>query len=137
MKSAPRFLSVEHILAVHERVIGDFGGDAGVRDYGLLESAATMPAAAFGGKFLHGDERAMAAAYLFHICRAHPFVDGNKRTALAAAEVFLDLNGFRLAASDADMVQLVLGVAEGKASKDETTAFFRKHCRRRRGDLPQ
>jgi len=130
MKAAPVFLSVEQVIAIHERMIAEFGGKGGVRDHGLLESAATMPAAAFGGAFLHNDLPSMAAAYLFHICRAHAFLDGNKRTALAASEVFLQVNGFRLAASDDEVVELVLGVAAGKVSKDETTAFYRKHSRR-------
>ena len=68
---APLFLTVDHVLAVHRRLVQEFGGVAEVRDYGLLESAVMMPAAQFGGEFLHDDVPAMAAAYLFHICRNH------------------------------------------------------------------
>ena len=127
MKEPPVFLNVDHVLAVHRRVVQEFGGDLEVRDYGLLESAVMMPAAQFGGEYLHDGFPAMAAAYLFHICRNHAFVDGNKRTALVAAEVFILLNDMRLKATDRQLENLTLGVAQGKVSKDEVVAFFRKH----------
>jgi len=125
---SPAFLSLDHLLAIHRRSIEEFGGDPAVRDQGLLESAIAMPAAQFGGRFLHDGVPAMAAAYLFHLCRNHPFVDGNKRTALAAAEVFLILNGIRLRATNDEVEALTLGVAASRISKDETTAFFAKHA---------
>jgi len=127
MKAPPAFLSVEHVLAIHRRVIADFGGDPTLRDRGLLESAVMMPAAQYGGKFLHPGIAAMAAAYLFHICRNHAFADGNKRTALAAAEVFLLLNGRQLRATNREVERLTLAVAEGASSKKEVVAFFRRH----------
>jgi len=132
MKKPPLFLSVEHVLAVHRRVIREFGGDPGLRDRGLLESAVAMPAAQFGGKFLHRGVPAMAAAYLFHLCRNHPFVDGNKRTALAAAEVFVLLNGMRLGATNRELAELTLGTARGELTKDEVVRFFRRHAGRGR-----
>ena len=101
-----------------------------MRDYGLLESAVAMPATRFGGEFLHDDETAMAGAYLFHICKNHAFVDGNKRTAVAAAEIFLLLNEKRLTASDDQLEQMTIAVAEGSVSKDDTIAFFRKHIKK-------
>jgi len=100
MKRDPIFLTPELVLAIHHRVVREFGGDASVRDAGLLDAAVAMPKATFGGKHLHRGIPAMAAAYLFHLCKNHPFVDGNKRTALATAEVFLELNGRRLVADD-------------------------------------
>ncbi len=128
MTDTPAFLTIDHILAIHRRVIAEFGGDPTVRDAGLLESAVMLPAAQFGGRFLHDGIPAMAAAYLFHVCRNHPFVDGNKRTALAAAEVFLLLNRHTLGAADDDLEALTLGVAAGNHSKEEVTAFFRRHA---------
>lgn len=128
MTRVPVFLGVEHVLAIHRRMIREFGGSPRVRDYGLLESAVRMPAAQFGGAFLHQGVPAMAAAYLFHLCQNHPFVDGNKRTALAAAEVFLMLNALRLAAGNRELERLTLGVAAGRISKDEAVAFFREHA---------
>lgn len=127
MRAAPTFLTVEHVLAIHSRMIREFGGDPTVRDHGLLESAVMMPAAKFGGRFLHDGMPAMAAACLFHLCKNHPFVDGNKRTALASAEVFLILNGMRLSATNEQLEELTLGVAEGRVSKQELVNFFRRH----------
>jgi death-on-curing protein len=127
MTDAPIFLTVDHVLAIHRRMIEEFGGEPAVRDLGLLESAVMMPAARFGGKFLHDGIPAMAAACLFHICRNHPFVDGNKRTGLASAEMFVLLNELRLAATNAELEELTIGVAASRISKDDTVAFFRKH----------
>ena len=124
----PIFLSVENVLTIHARMIKEFGGMPGVADRGLLESAVAIPAAAFAGELLHRDLPAMAAAYLFHLCKNHPFFDGNKRVAVVAAEVFLNLNGMRLDAADEELKQLCLGVAGGESSKDEAVAFFEKHA---------
>jgi death-on-curing protein len=125
MRAAPAFLTVEHVLDVHSRVIEEFGGDLGVRDEGLLESAVAMPAAQYGGEFLHPDIASMAAAYLFHLCRNHAFVDGNKRTALASAEVFLLVNDHRLQARNTEVEALTRGVADGTVAKSEVAAFFK------------
>jgi death-on-curing protein len=126
---APVFLTLEQALAIHARVVEEFGGDPGVRDFGLLASALSMPAAQYEGKFLHPDLAAMAAAYLFHLCRNHPFVDGNKRTALAAAEIFLILNGKELISTNRELEQLTLDLAAGQISKIQATVFFRQHIK--------
>jgi len=131
MTEDPVFLTVEQILAIHDRVITEFGGDRAVRDHGLLESATMMPAARYAGRLLHPDLPAMDAAYLFHVCRNHAFADGNKRTALTAAEVFLLLNDQQLTAASRDVEQLVLGVADGSFTKQQAMTFFRKHVRAR------
>ena len=123
------FLSIEHILAVHDRMIMEFGGDSGVRDRALLESAAAMPMAQYDGKYLHRNLAEMAAAYLFHLCRNHPFVDGNKRTALASAEVFLLLNEFKFAATNPQLERLTMQVAEGKIDKEQVIKFFLEHVK--------
>jgi len=129
MTRDPAFLSADQVLAIHRRMIEEFGGDPTVRDYGLLESAVAMPAAGMGGRFLHKGVAMMAAAYLFHLCRNHPFVDGNKRTALVSAEIFLMANGWRLAATNTELERLTLGVAACEISKAEAAAFFRRHAR--------
>jgi len=129
MSGPPIFLTVDHVLAIHRRMIDEFGGDPGMLDPGLLESAVAMPAARFGGEWLHQGTPAMAAACLFHICKNHPFLDGNKRTAVAAAEVFVRLNGLELSASDEDLYRLTMGVAKGEVSKDEVIEFFEKRVR--------
>lgn len=136
MMDAPVFLSAEQILAIHQRVIDVFGGDPGVRDQGLLESATAMPRAVFAGEFLHKSMADMAAAYHFHICRNHPFMDGNKRTAVAAAEVFLHVNGYELTADDDTLIAITLKVADGTASKQQLTDLFRRCTNPREADLP-
>ena len=90
------FLTVDEVLALHAQQLARYGGQSGVRDAGLLASAVAMPQASFDGEFLHGDVFAMAAAYAFHVAENQPFVDGNKRTGLVAALVFLRLHGVRV-----------------------------------------
>ena len=127
MREAIVFLTIEHIAAIHKRMIDEFGGDSAIRDQGLLESAAGMPGARFERKYLHPTLSEMAAAYLFHICRNHPFVDGNKRTALTAAEIFLLLNDTKLKATNKELEKLTMGIAEGTFSKQQTMEFFKEH----------
>lgn len=127
MSGLPAFLTKDQVVLIHQRMIAGFGGDPGIRDDGLLQSAVAMPAARFSGELLHKGIPAMAAAYLFHLCRNHPFVDGNKRTAIVAAEVFVRLNGRSLSATDDELEQITVGVAEGSVSKKEVIAFFRRH----------
>jgi len=120
------FLSVDDVLRIHYRIIEEFGGDSGLRDRGLLESAVAMPHSTFDGADLHAGLAVKAAAYHFHLCANHAFVDGNKRVAVAAAEFFLLINGFELSATDNEIVELTLGVAGGQLSKDQVIEFFEK-----------
>lgn len=131
MNADIQFLSVNDLLTIHQRGILEHGGSPELRDRGLLESAAAMPMAQFGGQYLHDGFSAMAAAYLFHLCKNHPFMDGNKRVAVAAAEVFVLLNGYELAATNLQLEALTLGVADSSVSKEEATAFFKRHVRRK------
>lgn len=96
----------------------------------LLASALGMPQASFNGAFLHTSIAEMAAAYLFHLAQNHPFVDGNKRTALAAALAFLWLNEWRLNAGDDELTELVIGVASGRVSKADAAVFIQAHLHR-------
>lgn len=121
------FLEVTHVFRIHSRLIREFGGEEGLRDAGLLESAVAMPRARFGGKFLHKGLADMAAAYLFHLVSNHPFLDGNKRTGLTAALLFLKLNQHALDATDDELEDLTMGVASGKRSKAQVVSFFRRH----------
>jgi len=120
----PRFLSIKLVLALHQDQINTFGGSSGIRDIGLLDSALKMPQQTFGGELLHSTIYEQAAAYLFHISRNHPFIDGNKRTAYAAMQTFLELNGYVLNLSDEEEIDLVLQVAQGNMSKEELSAFL-------------
>jgi death on curing protein len=120
----PTFLGLDELLEVHADQIERYGGTHGVRDLGLLESALATPAATFDGRFLHASLFEMAAAYLVHLTQNHPFLDGNKRTGLMAAIVFLGLNGLRVRAEPEALLRLVLDVAEGRASKARVAVFF-------------
>ena len=122
---APLFLDLWEVVRIHEDQIGRYGGEPGIRDISLLMSAVAMPRAGTEEGFLHSDLFQMAAAYLFHIVRNHPFVDGNKRTGAVAAIVFLSLNDVAVEADEAGLEALVRGVAEGQAGKDEVADFFR------------
>ncbi len=124
MRAAVVFLSVGHVRAIHARMIAEFGGDASVRDEGLLASAVAMPTAQFEGEYLHNGLAEMAGAYLYHLCRNHPFVDGNKRTALAAADIFLRLNNARLKATNRELEKITLAVADGSLGKKELLKIF-------------
>jgi len=124
----PIFLSLGEVLRIHRDQIERYGGEPGIRDLGLLQSAIAMPAAGFGDRFLAGDLFEMAAAYLFHITRNHPFVDGNKRTGAASALVFLELNGIEINASEDELVEMVTAVAEGRTGKEAIADFFRRHA---------
>lgn len=126
----PIFLSLDEVLQIHTDQIERYGGSPGIRDLGLLESAIAMPQAGFGSQRLHADLFEMASAYLFHIVRNHPFVDGNKRAGAAAALVFLRLNGFTVHATNAALVKVVLDVAERKLDKAAVAEFFRKNTGR-------
>ena len=127
---SPVFLNLSEVLRIHRDQIERYGGEPGTRDLGLLQSALAMPAAGFGGRFLHNDLFEMAAAYLFHITRNHPFVDGNKRTGAACALVFLELNNVEIDASEDALVEMVVAVAEGRTKKDAIADFFRRHVHR-------
>src|SRR5882672_1754194 len=127
----PRFLLLEEVLGIHAHQIETYGGAFGVRDAGRLLSAVAVPKTCFAGELLHLTFFEMAAAYLFHLARNHPFVDGNKRAALAAALVFLELNGVSIDAPDEDLVEIVLGLATGSASKAAAAVFLERHPVRR------
>jgi death-on-curing protein len=110
---APKFLSLAEVPAIHKDQITRYGGALGIRDIALLKSALGIPPATYAGEFLHADIFEMAAGYLFHIVKNHPFVDGNKRGGAVAALVFPSLNGFDLHASEDDFAERVLAVAGG------------------------
>jgi death on curing protein len=113
------------VLAIHEDQLTEHGGGVGVRDAGLLESALARPEhlAAYGKP----DVADLAAAYGYGISRNHAFIDGNKRTGFVAVELFLELNGHELAASDADCVMTMLAVASGDITETQFAAWLREH----------
>jgi death on curing protein len=126
----PSFLSLEQILSIHQNQLELYGGESGTRDMGLLQSALAMPESGFGDQYFHADLYEMAAAYLFHLVKNHPFVDGNKRVGFVASYVFLRLNGILVTASEKAYEKITLDTAEGKTGKPELAEFFRKNSRR-------
>lgn len=121
-----RHLSVEHVLAIHNAAIVNFGGSDGLRDAALLQSAVAAPQASFGGVSTFSDTVEVAAAYLYYLCSNHPFVDGNKRVALGACLVFLKINGYRTAQDSEDWENLTLAVAASLLAREEIAATLRK-----------
>ena len=118
-------LTLEIVLEIHAEAIAQFGGSTGLRDRALLESAIAAPQASFGGVSPLTDTIDVAAAYLFYLCSNHPFVDGNKRAALGACLVFLQLNGYAPAPDNDEWENLTLAVAAGVLSRDDVTAKLR------------
>ena len=120
------YLSVDQARAVHQALVGRFGGASGVRDRGSLESAVARSAMTFGGEDLYGDLAAKAAALMHSLVLNHPFVDGNKRIGVAAAEFFLERNASILEASDEELERLTLAVAEGTVAVEALAIWFRQ-----------
>jgi death-on-curing protein len=120
----PVFLSLDEVLEIHEQQVERYGGVAGLRDAAGLESAVATPQATFGGDFLHRSIPAMAAAYLFHLCQNHAFIDGNKRVGANAAIAFLLMNNWQPTFDEHELVDLVLSVASGGLRKPALLEIF-------------
>ena len=127
----PEFLDVEDVLAIHAALLEEHGGQAGVRDRGLLESAVATPQVTFGGELLHEDLFAMAAAYAFHIAENQPFLDGNKRIGFVTAVLFLELNGYRFNASEVDATVQTLALAARKLGEDGYAIWLKANSTKR------
>ncbi len=112
------------VLDIHARLIEEFGGSHGLRDEGALESA--LVAGENREHYENADLAACAATYSYHLTQAHAFVDGNKRIAAAVAEIFLEINGARLNATNEQIVSLFMDIAAGNSSRDEVEQFFRQ-----------
>jgi death-on-curing protein len=123
------YLSPGQVVALHHDLLALFGGLAGVRERGALDSAVARPAMTFGGEDLYPDPAAKAAALLHSLVLNHPFVDGNKRTGAAAAELMLELNGLALVASDDELEHVILATARGELSAEALAIWFRQRSR--------
>jgi death-on-curing protein len=108
----PEFLEIDDVLLLHDEQLIRYGGGAGVRDPGILDAAVAAPRATFEGRLLHPDLFHVAAAYAFHIAQGQPFIDGNKRAGLAAALVFLELNGVSVADPHGELYRAMLDIAQ-------------------------
>ena len=117
---------MEIVREIHAEAIARFGGSDGVRELALLESAVAAPQASFGGKSPYSDIAEVAAAYLYYLCKNHPFIDGNKRAALGACIVFLRLNEVATNPDGPEWEDLVLSIAAGDLQRDQVTERLRR-----------
>lgn len=124
------YLSLTEVLLVHARLIQQTGGAEGVRDLALLESAVAGPKAMFGGEDLYPDLREKAAALMQSLIQNHPFIDGNKRTGLAAAGIMLERNGYRFTADNDQVFDLTMKVARGDIRQKEITRWLEENSER-------
>jgi death-on-curing protein len=122
-----RYLTLLEVLEAHERIQQQSGGEPGVLNLGALESALAQPRMTFGGQDLHSTIAAKVAALGFSLIQNHPFVDGNKRTAHAAMETFLVLNGYQIEATVEEQEDMILKVAAGKSSREVFTEWLHRH----------
>ena len=120
-------LTVEQVLFLHARLIDEIGGRHGVRDLGLLESAVARPKCTFEGDDMYADSLAKAAALMESLVQNHPFLDGNKRTAIAAAALFLRANGWRPSASNSQLEAFTWRVATSRVPLADIASWFRVH----------
>jgi death-on-curing protein len=124
----PVWLLRETVLALHEQLLAEFGGSAGIRDEGLLDSALARPENLFhSGKPTSFD---LAACYGFGLVKNHPFVDGNKRIGFAAAVLFLEINGYRFRATEADATVRTLALATGDMDEAAYAAWLKSNSRK-------
>jgi death-on-curing protein len=122
-----QYLTPEQVLFLHSRLIVETGGGHGVRDLGMLLSALGRPRATFDEKELYPDLFMKVAALMDSLIRNHPFVDGNKRTAIIAAALFLRINGYRLVVENIEMVRFTLACAQSQLSLNEIAEWFRQY----------
>jgi death-on-curing protein len=126
MNNNIKFVSLEQVMTIHEYQIELFGGSHGIRDLGLLKSAIETPASGLGNTYFHNGIFEMASAYMFHIIKNHPFVDGNKRTGTATALTFLRANGIgHFPLTDEFTIDLAIQVATSELSKEDLANIFR------------
>lgn len=124
---AIRFIPKEVVLIVHSDLVRRYGGRSGLRDAGLLESALAQPMITVGGRYANKTLFDKAAAYGFHICKNHPFVDGNKRVAFVLMDIFLQENGWNLTVTEEEAYATIMALASGHLTKVELSTWLKKH----------
>ncbi len=126
------YLSLPHILAMQEVLIKKYGGMQGIRDKGLLESAAAQPQQSAFGEDIFPDIPSNAAAYAYYLSENQPFIDGNKRIAAAAAVTFLRLNDYDTEVSQKGLYEIIMALANKRISREELVGWFRKNSIKKR-----
>lgn len=123
-----RYLTPQEVLFIHARLIATTGGEHGIRDLGLLESAVARPQATFDGADLYPNLFLKTAALMESLSQNHPFVDGNKRTAITTAAMFLRLNGYALQTTNEELERFTMMVVEERPSLNTIAAWFEANC---------
>jgi death-on-curing protein len=124
------YLTAEQILFLHARLVAETGGSHGVRDLSMLLSATGRPQASFDNQDLYPDLFTKAGALMDSLIRNHPFVDGNKRTGIAAAAIFLRINGNSLEAANDELEKFTLEVAQSQHTLDDVAAWLQVHTQK-------
>jgi len=124
---AIRYVPKEVVLTIHADLLQRYGGRPGLRDPGLLDSALAQPKMTVGGKFAHKTLFDKAAAYGFHVCKNHPFIDGNKRVAFVLMDVFLQQNGWEIKAAEEDAYTIIMALASGQLGKAQLATWLKEH----------
>jgi death on curing protein len=122
-----KFIPPEIVHTIHSDLIDRYGGQSGLRDPKLLDSALAQPKMSVGGNYVHRTIFSKAAAYGFHICRNHPFIDGNKRLAFVLMDTFLQMNGYLLSASEEDAYSTMIELANGRLSKEQLSFWLKEN----------
>jgi death-on-curing protein len=130
---AVHFIPQEIVLTIHADLLQRYGGQPGVRDRGLLESALAQPKVTMGGRYAHRSIFAKAFAYGYHVCKNHPFVDGDKRVAFVLMDIFLQKNGWEIVASEEEAYSTMVALASGEFTKSQLASWLREHSSRIRG----
>jgi death on curing protein len=124
---ATRFIPNRIVATIHSDLLQRYGGRPGLRDPNLLDSALAQPKMTMGGKFVHKSLFDKAAAYGFHVCRNHPFIDGNKRVAFVLMDIFLQRNGWENSANEEEAYSMMMTLASGKLSKAQLSGWLKEH----------
>lgn len=124
---ATRFIPNRIVSTIHSDLLQRYGGRAGLRDPNLLDSALAQPKMTVGGKFVHKSLFDKAAAYGFHVCKNHPFVDGNKRAAFVLMDIFLQKNGREIVANEEEAYSMMMSLASGKLTKAQLSKWLKEH----------
>lgn len=123
-----QYLTLQHVMAIHDTMIEEFGGSYGIRDEGLLDSAINQPRQTFGGVDLYPTLFDKASVYAFQISENQPFIDGNKRTAAGTAAVFLSINGYELECPEGQVYETIMKLANKKLSREEFAKWLKDNC---------
>ena len=124
---AVQFIPEGIVLTIHADLLQRYGGQPGLRDRNLLESALAQPKMTFGGKYVHKTIFEKASAYGYHVCKNHPFVDGNKRVAFVLMDIFLQKNGWEIVADEEKAYSMMIDLAVGKLTKAQAASWLREH----------